>query len=749
MLPRTLQGKLIFLFVSLIFITNAFLAIAAFSREQLAISEDTMNSANSLGRILQKPAEQFLLHGDQSVIDHIYSNRSGNSAELMLTVYDENWWKRWGDEPRIPAGGFPELALMKGGESHTGNGTTYREFFFPIVAEGRVLGAVGVGVPPIWQNKNSNTASDFASLMLLSMFVGILVAVFASRSILEPLGDLMHGIEEFGRGDYSVRVGAAGAGELKELGDSFNRMALTVQETFKENMQRNRAIDEKLQELWEIYELMRKVTLDNEFAVILEKFLEKAQTLSFSSFAQIVLQNRRTLRFEEVVNVAAVKSPGQDAIEGVVNNCFISKTLHENLVDGISLIGVPLLSGSRMNGVIILAKNDSGGYSEGVRRFLETIAPVLASIIENASLYEELSDWNQRMKNILASINQGLATLDRNRKFLVVNERFLGMFGMTSFDTGSRGFREFCDQIPDRKFAEAMHDETAAFFERIFSTAANDSRIHRVIEYSAGTLLRQFAINLLPLRAGNEIRGAVLVVDDVTDQKKFEQQMIEAEKWAVLGRLAASVAHEIRNPLVAIRSLVEIIGEEVQGDLKEHANVVIGEVLRLNRVVAELLSLVKPEAANLKVCSLVEIINELILLIKHEAAKNEISLRRHFPEGDCLVRVDAEKIKQAVLNLVLNAFQAVGRCGTVEINVERLPEWLVIRVKNDGPMIEETLQQRIFEPFFTTKATGTGLGLAITRKIVELHRGKIEFDSEQKMTEFRIFLPNGAENGAD
>ena len=749
MLPRTLQGKLIFLFVSLIFITNAFLAIAAFSREQLAISGDTMDAANSLGRILQKPAEQFLLSGDQSIIDHIYSNRSGNSAELLLTIYDVNWWKIWGDEARIPAGGFPVLGSMKGVESHTGNGTTYRELFFPIIIDGKALGAVGVGLPPIWQNKNSNTASDFASLMLLSIFVGIMVAIFASRSILEPLGDLMHGIEEFGRGDYSVRVGVAGAGELKELGDSFNRMALTVQETFKENMQRNRAIDEKLQELWEIYELMRKVTLDNEFTVILEKFLEKAQTLSFSSFAQIVLQNRRTLRFEEVVNVPAAKSPGQDAIESVVNSCFISKTLHENLVDNISIIGVPLLSGSRMNGVIILAKNDSGGYSEGVRRFLETIAPVLASIIENASLYEELSDWNQQMKNILASINQGLATLDRNRKFLIVNERFLGMFGMAGFDTGSYGFREFCDKISDRKFAETMHHETSAFFEGIFSPTASGCGVHKVIEYNAGTIVRQFAISLLPLRAGNEIRGAVLVVDDVTDQKKFEQQMIEAEKWAVLGRLAASVAHEIRNPLVAIRSLVEIIGEEVQGDLKEHANVVLGEVLRLNRVVAELLSLVKPEAANLKTCSLVEIINELTLLIKHEAAKNEISLQRRFPEGDCLVRVDAEKIKQAVLNLVLNAFQAVGRCGRVEITVERLSGWIVIRVENNGPLIEEALRQKIFEPFFTTKANGTGLGLAITRKIVELHRGKIEFDSAQEMTEFRIFLPDGAENGAD
>lgn len=747
MFPSSLQGKLIFLFVTLILITNGFFAIAGFSREKIYIAHETMEAAVSLGNIMRRPVQQFLQDGNTGMLDHVHANRSGVTSTLLLTVYDANWWKKWGDDVRIPPEGFPNILQMEDLEIRAGPGITHRELLFPVKIDDRIVGAIGVGIPPLSQTPGRTTAGDFISMLLISSFIGLAVAIFASRSILIPLNNLMSGIEEFGNGDYSVRVGIGGAGELKELGDSFNRMALTVQETFKENLQRNRSIDEKLQELWEIYELMRKVTLNVEFNVILEKFLEKAQTLSFSSYGQIILQNRRNLRFEGVMSAPLLGEVSQDVVENAINNCFMSKSVNEAVAGGVSLICVPLLSGNRINGVMLLAKNDSGGYSEGVRRFLETIAPVLASLIENACLYEELADWNQHMKNILASINQGLATVDRKSRFLIVNERFFALFGIAGFDSAAASFNDFCEKIDDRAFARQLLTEVEAYNSKIFAQELKNHKVLKVFEYHHNTQDRLIAVNLLPLMSGTDIRGCVVVMDDVTEQKKIEQQMLETEKWAVLGRLAASVAHEIRNPLVAIRSLVEIIGEEVQGDLKEHANVVLGEVLRLNRVVAELLSLVKPEAANLKECDLIELVNDLLLLIRHEAAKNEVRLVKIFPTAPCRSLVDAEKIKQAILNLVLNSFQAIGRGGKVELEIAQQQGKTVIAVRNDGPAIEEALKSRIFEPFFTTKSNGTGLGLAITLKIAELHKGRIEFDSREGLTEFRIILPDGANNG--
>lgn len=746
MFPGSLQGKLIFLFVTLILITNGFLAIVGFSRENIYIARETMQTAISLGNIMRKPVQEFLRDGKSDFLDHIHDNRTGISGELLLTVYDANWWRKWGDEARIPPEGFPDISQMGDLETKTGPGSTYRELLFPVVTGETVVGAIAVGIPPLDLRQGRATVGDFFFMLAISTLIGLSVAILASRSIMVPLGSLMDGIKEFGNGDYSVRVGIRGVGELKELGDSFNRMALTVQEIFKENLQRNRTIDEKLQELWEIYELMRKVTLNVEFNVILEKFLEKAQTLSFSSYGQIVLQNRRNLRFEAVNSTPMPDAVSQDKIENAVNQCFLGKTVVQIVSGNISIICVPLLAGSRINGVMLLAKNDSGGYSEGICRFLETIAPVLASLIENASLYEELADWNQHMKNIMASISQGLATVDRQSRFLVVNQYFFALFAITGFDATTASFNDFCALITDKKFAEQLKTEVSAFNSRIFSQEFKHQKVLKIFEYRHAEQIRLIAVNLLPLLSGQDIRGCVVVMDDVTEQKKIEQQMIEAEKWAVLGRLAASVAHEIRNPLVAISSLVEIIGDEVHGELKDHVNVVQGEVHRLNRVVAELLSLVRPEAANLKASNLIEVVNELLLLVRHEAAKNEIKLVKIFPATPCLVRVDAEKIKQAILNIVLNAFQAIIRGGKVEIEINRMPDQTIIAVRNDGPVIENSLKTQIFQPFFTTKSNGTGLGLAITRKIAELHNGRIEFDSREGLTEFRLILPNGEAN---
>ena len=747
MFPKSLQGRFIFLFGTLIFITNAFLAVGGFSRERIAMAEDAMNSAVSMGNLLRRPAQQFLASGQSEALDNIFTGRSGVDAELKLTLYDSNWWKKWGDDARVPPAGFPDINTVVDLESHAGSGQTYREVFFKVVVDGNLAGMIGVGIPAVWQQRAGESAGAFGRLLVLSMILGLLVAVFASNSILEPLNDLMTGIDEFGRGDYSVRVQAKGTGELKNLGDSFNRMAVTVQETFKENLVRNRANDEKLQELWEIYELMRKMTLHIEFREILEKFLEKAQTLSFSSFGQIVLQNRRNLRFEGVVNVHGEKFLKDSLLENVVNNCFLSRSIGETQFEGVSIICIPLLAGQRMNGVMLLAKNDAGGYSEGVRRFLETIAPVLAALVENASLYDELSEWNHWMKNILASITQGLVAVDFKKRFLVGNEQMSAMFGIRGFDFATNGLDEFCGRLADQTFAAALLAEVAAYSSPVHASAVVQQKSEKIFPYDDGQSHRQIKMQLFPLLEETELKGCVLSVEDVTDQKKVEQQMLETEKWAVMGRLAASVAHEIRNPLVAIRSLVEIIGEEVEGQLKEHAKVILGEVLRLNRVVAELLSLVRPEKATLHNCNLVDLINELLLLVRYEAARNEIKLNKNFCCEKCLVPIDPEKIKQALLNILLNAYQAVDKGGNVDIGLEILEHFAVITVGNDGPAIDEAIRGKIFEPFFTTKSNGTGLGLAITCKIAELHGGRVECDSRPGRTEFRFYIPDGVCNG--
>jgi len=303
--------------------------------------------------------------------------------------------------------------------------------------------------------------------------------------------------------------------------------------------------------------------------------------------------------------------------------------------------------------------------------------------------------------------------------------------------------------VKDDRFAENLLVDVHSF-SSLSSTAEQynwpeNGKVADMI-VSSGEL-RKIQISLYPLVSESENRGTIMILQDVTEQKRLEQKFIETEKWVLLGRLAASVAHEIRNPLVAIRSLVEIIRDEVEGSLKEHAEVILGEVHRLNRVVAELLSLIRPEVANLKKCNLRDLLTEMLLLIRHEAMRNSIRLMSNYKSDNCFAMIDAEKIKQALLNIVLNAIQAVGNGGQIDVELFRESNRIFISVRNDGSPIPEEIAERLFEPFFTTKTNGTGLGLAISRKIVELHGGTLAFTSNEKYTEFCITLPVGEING--
>lgn len=745
MFSYSLQAKLVFLFSAVVLLTNALFAVIAISRENIQSSKEIFDVAVFLSRILEEPVRKLVLTGDSSGVDAIFNKRFGLSNQLYITVYDQNWWRIWGDEARIPSDGFPSIARLKELQRRHNTGISKLETFFPIENDGVNIAAIGIGIPALKDVRGRNPSGDFLLVFILNTVLGLIGALLLSRQILKPLNRLMEGIEAFGEGNYSRRVRVSGTGELQKLALSFNRMAATVQETHKDNQWRTRMLDEKLQELWEIYELMRNMSLSLDFSQILDRFLEKAQTLSFSSYGQIILQNRYTQKLEPVIQNKDFPAVKREDYEKGLNESFFDAKIIEIVSQECSMIFVPLVSARKVQGVLFLAKVDKGNYSEGGRRFLETITPVAASLIENASLYEEISSWNQNMHNILASLSVGLATIDRKNRFIIANDRFFDLIGAHSLVSHTSSFTKCCEFIADKAFSSKFEKIVVDYNSHAKSSQETEARrLRQKITFDGKE--SELELRLMPLFSDEKIVGTILVVEDITDLKRFEQQMIETEKWTVLGRLSASIAHEIRNPLVAIRGLVEIISDEVEGELKEHASVVMGEVQRLNRVVAELLALAKPLSASLKPFDIKALVDEMIVLVRHEAAKNSISISTKVPEADVFAAVDPERIKQALLNIILNAIQAIGTEGNIIISLSHNDNTgeIEIAVANDGPMIEKEMLGRLFEAFYTTKDNGTGLGLSITRKIAELHNGRVEYRSDPEATVFSLVLPKGA-----
>jgi len=210
-----------------------------------------------------------------------------------------------------------------------------------------------------------------------------------------------------------------------------------------------------------------------------------------------------------------------------------------------------------------------------------------------------------------------------------------------------------------------------------------------------------------------------------------EEQLRRAEKLSTLGEMAAVLAHEIRNPLGSIRGTAEILRDDYRpGDPKhEFIEIQIKETERLNRVVEDFLRMARPHPPEMRRCSLREELETIVTLVAKDAQDRGVSLRFDPQAGQAVVRGDGEKLRQAFLNIIINALQATPDGGRVTIAVRTVDSHHEISFSDSGSGIDGEALARIFEPFYTTKPDGTGLGLAITKKIIEGHGGTLVVES--------------------
>lgn len=229
---------------------------------------------------------------------------------------------------------------------------------------------------------------------------------------------------------------------------------------------------------------------------------------------------------------------------------------------------------------------------------------------------------------------------------------------------------------------------------------------------------------------------------------RVERQSLEGEHSRSLERLSASIAHEIRNPITAAKSLVQQMGEDPVGkDNVEYANVALGELERVERSISHLLRYAREEDMRLDTVSMAEVLDSALETFRDRAQRENVEILRSFDcEGN--LKGDKEMLRRVVINLIGNAMDA-----TLDADVERpkidvaLGENLAgtevwIRIADNGKGIEPDVRERIFNPFFTSKEHGTGLGLPITKKLVEAHGGEIELTSTRGLgAEFVLTFP--------
>lgn len=254
-----------------------------------------------------------------------------------------------------------------------------------------------------------------------------------------------------------------------------------------------------------------------------------------------------------------------------------------------------------------------------------------------------------------------------------------------------------------------------------------------------------------------ELDGDYLVsVKDVSDFKQIEQSAMQNDKLAMLGKIAAAIAHEIRNPLTAIRGFIQLLTPYLAEIGKEdYARIILSEIDRANHIIYEFLNSSKPSAPTKQRISVAMLLREMILLTESEANMKGCELVCEIADADMAVAIDVKQIKQVLLNIVKNAMDAIqetgdGRKGWIGVSARRDKRYALISIRDNGKGMERSTINRLFDPFFSTKKEGTGLGLSVSYRIIRNHGGMIRVESTPgEGTEFSIYLPLDPQDDAD
>jgi signal transduction histidine kinase len=242
--------------------------------------------------------------------------------------------------------------------------------------------------------------------------------------------------------------------------------------------------------------------------------------------------------------------------------------------------------------------------------------------------------------------------------------------------------------------------------------------------------------------------GALVTLHDLESVEEIESELELSRRMAAIGRLTSGVGHEVKNPINAIVVHLELLKTKLGGasvPAVRHLEVIDAEIHRLDRVVQMLVDFTRPVELQLREQDLRAVIGDVLALATAELSTRNVTLVSRMPPSPLMANVDADLLKQATLNVIQNGAQSMPEGGRLEVVLDEDRKFAVLRIADEGTGIPDDIQEKIFDLYFTTKSGGSGIGLAMTYKIIQLHHGSIEVQSNQdRGTEFQLRIPLSA-----
>ncbi|SYZ74019.1 PAS protein [Candidatus Zixiibacteriota bacterium] len=446
--------------------------------------------------------------------------------------------------------------------------------------------------------------------------------------------------------------------------------------------------------------------------------------------------------FEIIIEIGIIYTTGniQSAFSGLFILTIISSALVNNLA---GTLGVASLISFAYAFIIWFGLAIAGAPGSATRA-LETIFSTQDAAFYNIFLHiltfyliafisgylverlkhkdEQLASASQALRqaqldtnDILQHLNSGLMTIDREGRVIFFNRAAEEILGYREVDISGFDYRiAFGNRMP--QLVENLREvlDYRRHFPRneieIFGTDGN------IVPLGISTSL------LLDER--NEIRGVIAIFQDLTETKILEEKMRAADRMAAVGELSAAIAHEIRNPLAAISGSVEVLKAELNltGQNRRLLDLIVRESSRLNNILSDFLLYARSNRPVFEKVELCRLVSDVFEVVRHHPSfQDNINLRLSVQESYIYIFGDEDKIKQVLINLIVNACEAIGESGgEVVVRIGQVDnDSIRLDITDSGPGIDKEHLAKIFDPFFSTKKDGTGLGLAIVQRLTE------------------------------
>jgi signal transduction histidine kinase len=379
---------------------------------------------------------------------------------------------------------------------------------------------------------------------------------------------------------------------------------------------------------------------------------------------------------------------------------------------------VPIHAERSLQGFVAVGPKLSGDpFFANELEFVEILSNQLGIALRNAELYQQIALANDYIENILGAIDSGVVAIDRQPSITLCNTAAEKLTGVTTSLLRQNGPQHLPTPLWDI-LASTLADGHAR------------SQVELSLPATLGTVPIVCSTSPLRDRFGATL-GAVVVFSDLTRLKDLEREQRRSERLAAFGTLASGIAHEIKNPLVAIRTFAELLPDRFsEGEFREDfSKVVVAEIDRIDDLVDRLRSIAPPSRPAVGLTDLRKPVTDTLLLLRGQLEQSRTSVHSDFRDPAPFVAVADTQLKQLFLNLFLNAVEAMGTGGQLTIRITRTQATdisrVLVEVSDTGPGIPDSIRASIFDPFFTTKQRGSGLGLAICRSIAEAHQGSI------------------------